>query len=60
MAAKAMTADQEAGALDAMVAAPDHHVLLLENSRVRVLDTCLAAGDRTSIHTHASPAALYS
>lgn len=28
-------------ALDAMTAAPDHHVVLLENDRVRILDTRL-------------------
>lgn len=53
-----MTADA-AAALDAMVAAPNHHELLLENERVRVLDTRLGPGERTPVHTHASPAALY-
>jgi mannose-6-phosphate isomerase-like protein (cupin superfamily) len=45
--------------LDAMVAAPDHHEILLENDKVRVLDTRLAPGERTPLHTHASAAALY-
>ncbi len=45
--------------LDALIAAPEHHRLLLENDRVRVLDTRIAAGDRTPVHTHRSPAALY-
>jgi quercetin dioxygenase-like cupin family protein len=54
-----MTAAQEEDALDAMLAAPDHHEILLENDRVRVLDTRLAPGERTPIHTHASSAALY-
>jgi hypothetical protein len=45
--------------LDALVAAPDHHTLLFENDRVRVLDTCIRAGDQTPIHTHRWPAALY-
>src|SRR5947209_15240131 len=45
--------------LDALVAAPDHHTLLFENDRVRVLDTRIAAGDRTPVHTHCWPAALY-
>jgi quercetin dioxygenase-like cupin family protein len=53
-----MTAARD-GLLDAMVAAPDHHELLLENDRVRVLDTRLAPGERTPVHTHASSAALY-
>ncbi|MFN2196078.1 MAG: cupin domain-containing protein [Anaerolineales bacterium] len=46
-------------ALDALVAAPDHHVLMLENERVRVLSTCIAAGDRTPVHTHRWPAVFY-
>ncbi|MGN6850072.1 MAG: cupin domain-containing protein [Sphingomicrobium sp.] len=54
-----MTAVPDARDLDAMVAAPDHHEVLLENERVRVLDTRLAPGQRTPIHTHASSAALY-
>lgn len=54
-----MTAARDADALDAMTAAPEHHEVLLENDRVRVLDTRLAPGDRTPIHTHASSAALY-
>ena len=46
-------------ALDALVAASDHHTLLFENDRVRVLDTCVSPGDRTPVHTHRWPAALY-
>ncbi len=42
--------------LDALVAAPAHHRLLLENSRVRVLDTQIAPGQRTPVHTHQWPA----
>src|SRR5947208_3666833 len=45
--------------LDALTAAPDYHKLLLENERVRVLDTWVPAGDRTPIHTHRWPAVLY-
>ncbi len=45
--------------LDALAAAPDHHVVLLENDRVRVLDTRLPAGERTPIHSHEWPATLY-
>jgi hypothetical protein len=45
--------------LDALVAAPDHHMLLFENDRVRVLDTCVPAGDQTPVHTHRWPGALY-
>lgn len=45
--------------LDAMTAAPDHHTVLLENDRVRVLDSLVKAGDSTPIHTHRWPAVLY-
>lgn len=39
-------------ALDAIVAAPEHHKVLLENERVRVLDTLIKSGDLTPVHTH--------
>ena len=45
--------------LDAMTAAPDHHEILFENDRVRVLDTCVKPGERTPVHEHEWPAALY-
>lgn len=45
--------------LDAMTAAPDHHEILMENDQVRVLDTRLASGERTPVHTHRWPATLY-
>ena len=45
--------------LDAMLAAPDHHEVLVENPHVRVLDTKLAPGERTPVHEHQWPAALY-
>ena len=45
--------------LDALVAAPDHHTLLLENDHVRVLDTQIAPGATTPLHMHRWPAALY-
>jgi hypothetical protein len=38
--------------LDALVAAPAHHTLLFENDVVRVLDTRIAPGNRTPVHTH--------
>jgi len=42
-----------------MSAAPDHHDVLIENDRVRVLDTRLEPGERTPVHTHQWPAVLY-
>ena len=45
--------------LDAMMAAPDHHEILMENDQVRVLDTRLGSGERTPVHTHRWPATLY-
>jgi quercetin dioxygenase-like cupin family protein len=45
--------------LDALAAAPRHHVLLFENDRVRVLDTCVAPGETVPLHTHRWPATLY-
>lgn len=46
-------------ALDAMTEAPDHHAVLLENGKVRVLDTRVEPGQRTPVHAHEWPAALY-
>lgn len=45
--------------LDALTAAPNHHKLLFENERVRVLDTHIAAGDKTPVHTHQWPGVLH-
>jgi hypothetical protein len=45
--------------LDAISAAPDHHAILFENDRVRILDTRLSPGERTPVHAHEWPAALY-
>jgi hypothetical protein len=38
--------------LDALIAAPHHHSLLLEDERVRVLHTHIPAGDIVPVHTH--------
>jgi len=46
--------------LDAVIAAPKHHRLILENERVRVLDTRIPAGDTVPVHTHRWPAVYYS
>ena len=45
--------------LDAMTAASEHHALLLDNGAVRVLDTKVRPGERTAVHAHEWPAALY-
>ena len=45
--------------LDALVAAPTYHRLLLENEAVRVLDTEIPPGETTPLHTHRWPAAHY-
>ena len=45
--------------LDALTAAPQNHRLLFENDSCRILDTSIAAGESTPLHTHRWPAALY-
>lgn len=45
--------------LDAVVAAPKHHRVLLENDRVRVLDTRIEPGEIVPVHTHRWPAAYH-
>ena len=55
-----IAARQEEGpVLDALVAAPDHHRVLLENEHVRVLDTKVRPGETTPIHVHPWPSVLY-
>jgi predicted metal-dependent enzyme (double-stranded beta helix superfamily) len=41
--------------LDALIAAPEFHRLLLENDRVRVLDVRIAPGQTVPVHTHKWP-----
>jgi hypothetical protein len=45
--------------LDAVIAAPKHHKLVIENDRVRVLDTHIPAGDTVPVHTHRWPAVYF-
>ena len=45
--------------LDALAAASKHHTLLFENERVRVLDTRVAPGETTAVHTHRWPSVMY-
>lgn len=46
-------------ALDALIAAPGHHILLLENERVRVVRTRIPAGQIVPVHTHRWPGVLF-
>jgi hypothetical protein len=45
--------------LDALIADPQHHELLFENDKVRVLRVRIAPGDRTPVHTHRWAGPLY-
>ena len=45
--------------LDALIAAPKHHHLLFQNDRVRVLETRIAQGDTTAVHTHRWPSVIH-
>ncbi len=47
------------GGLDAVLAAPEHHVLLFENDAVRVLDISIPSGHTVALHTHCWPGTLY-
>jgi quercetin dioxygenase-like cupin family protein len=44
---------------DAVTAAPAHHLRLLENPHVRVLETRIAPGESVPLHAHAWPAVHY-
>lgn len=45
--------------LDALEAAPEFHRLLFENDAVRVLETRIASGQTTPVHTHRWPSVFY-
>jgi hypothetical protein len=45
--------------LDALAAAPESHRILFENEDVRVLETRIAPGETTEVHTHRWPGILY-
>jgi hypothetical protein len=45
--------------LDALIAASEHHKLVFENERLRILDTRIPAGDLVPVHTHRWPAVYY-
>jgi len=46
-------------ALDAVVAAPQNHKILLENDKVRVLEVTLLPGEKEPLHHHQWPSTLY-
>lgn len=41
--------------LDALIAAPKHHRLILENDHIRMLDTVIPVGETVPVHTHRWP-----
>lgn len=41
--------------LDAVVAAPDHHMVLFENDKIRVLEVTLEPEDEEPLHHHRWP-----
>lgn len=45
--------------LDGAVVAPDNHKVLFENDVVRVLETTIAPGEVTPVHTHLAPQVMY-
>jgi hypothetical protein len=45
--------------LDALVAAPDHHAMLLENEELRLIRTRVLPGHMVPLHTHRWPCALF-
>ena len=45
--------------LDAVAAAPEHHKVIFENENVRVLDTRIAPGETTPVHTHRWASVVY-
>jgi mannose-6-phosphate isomerase-like protein (cupin superfamily) len=45
--------------LDGVAAAPKNHKVIFENDDVRVLETTIAAGEKTPLHTHLAPTVMY-
>lgn len=48
-----------ASSLDAVQAAPQHHLLLLENDQVRVLETRIGPGEMVPLHAHSWPGVMH-
>ena len=44
---------------DGVAVAPDIHKVIFENDKVRVLETTIAAGAITPVHTHLIPTVMY-
>jgi mannose-6-phosphate isomerase-like protein (cupin superfamily) len=45
--------------LDGVIVAPDNHKVLFENDAVRVLETTVASGELTPLHTHLAATVMY-
>jgi predicted metal-dependent enzyme (double-stranded beta helix superfamily) len=45
--------------LDGVAADPGHHRTLFENDEVRVIETTIAPGEITPLHTHLAPTVMY-
>ena len=45
--------------LDAVIAAPGNHKIILENDRIRVLSVTVAPGENEPLHMHRMPSVLY-
>jgi predicted metal-dependent enzyme (double-stranded beta helix superfamily) len=45
--------------LDAVIAAPKSHKILLENDRVRVLEVVIQPGEKEPAHTHSLPSVMH-
>jgi hypothetical protein len=45
--------------LDGIAADPSHHTVLFENDEVRVIETRIAPGELTPLHTHLAPTVMY-
>ena len=45
--------------LDAVMAAPNNHKILMENDKVRVLEVTLAPGETEKVHHHKWPSVLF-
>ncbi|UTF55633.1 hypothetical protein [Natronosalvus rutilus] len=44
--------------LDAVTAAPDSHIVLMENEQVRVVEVVILPGEKEPMHTHRWPSVM--